>query len=137
MPNVNPPRGNVAEFADYVDAHPDFGFQLSTFGFGAKLDSQLLLELARRGGGGYAFIPDAKIVGTCFVNAVAAAASTWAQRATLHLCPKNGARFAGPCVGALPCSETPWGRVVELGPLTLGATREVASRRARRRGRRG
>merc|ERR1712013_121360 len=77
------------------------------------------------GRGTYAFIPDANIVGTCFVNCVANAVSTLAQTAELHLIPKNGAEFAGAVCGGLPTSETTWGRVVRVGPLQFGQLRQV------------
>jgi Mg-chelatase subunit ChlD len=45
------------KLGDYRDQYPDFGFQLSTFGFGYKVISQLLLDLACAGSGTYSFIP--------------------------------------------------------------------------------
>jgi uncharacterized protein YegL len=44
---------------------------LSTFGFGYSLDSALLDQLARIGGGQYSFIPDIGLVGTVFVHSCA------------------------------------------------------------------
>ena len=41
---------------------------ISMFGFGYALKSQLLLDVAKQGGGTFAFIPDAKIVGTCMLG---------------------------------------------------------------------
>jgi len=81
-------------------------------------------SLARRR---YAFIPDAKIVGTVFVNCVANAVATHTQNATLHLVPRGGATFAGDVVGraAGAVTDASWGRVVELGTLTLGGSRDV------------
>lgn len=86
QPNVIPPRGHLAELRDYADKYDEFDFQISTFGFGYNLDSDLLLGLSQQGGGTFAFIPDAVIVGTVFVNAVANALSTYTQHATLQLC---------------------------------------------------
>ena len=60
------------------------------------------------------FIPDALIVGTVFVNAVANALTTRASVATLHLTPKNGAEFRGEVLGGYPVTETSWGRVVRV-----------------------
>jgi len=126
QPNVLPPRGHIAELHDYKDKYPDFSFQVNTFGFGYNLDSELLLDLAVEGAGTYAFIPDAVIVGTTFVNAVANVLSSFSQSATLSLCPKNGAKFAGPVLGfrdfssssgssaARLVSEESWGRWIML-----------------------
>jgi Mg-chelatase subunit ChlD len=125
QPNVNPPRGHLAELRDYKDKHPDFSFQINTFGFGYNLDSSLLLDLALEGNGTYAFIPDAVIVGTVFVNSVANVLSTLTQNAKLHLCPKRTAQFAGPVLGDHGVLDESWGRVVSLGPLQYGQSREV------------
>ena len=151
QPNISPPRGCVAEMRDFLDTHPDFSFQLNTFGFGYSLDSNLLLELAREGNGTYAFIPDAVIVGTTFVNSIANVLSTFAQNATLSLSVANGAAFgpmswvnpsgkaqahsqevaAGSSTklllpGGLNVSEESWGLSVALGPLQVGQPRSIA-----------
>lgn len=125
QPNVNPPRGHIAELKDYKDKHPDFSFQINTFGFGYSLNSELLLDLAVEGSGTYAFIPDAVIVGTVFVNSVANVLSTLTQNAKLHLCPKSKAEFAGSVLGDHAVLDESWGRVVSLGPLQHGQSREV------------
>merc|ERR1719162_1092569 len=109
LPNISPPRGHVAELKDYKERFPDFGFQISTFGFGYSLDSELLLGLAIEGNGTYAFIPDAVIVGTVFVNSVANALSTMTQDATLHLTAKGGGAIAGPVCGGLAETTAAWG----------------------------
>jgi len=125
QPNVAPPRGHTQELRDYLDAHPDLSAGVNTFGFGYSLDSELLLDLATIGGGSYSFIPDALIVGTVFVNSVANALTTRASTATLHLTPKNGAEFRGEVLGEYPVTETSWGRVVKVGPLQYGQSRDV------------
>merc|ERR1719330_1006439 len=98
QPNNVPPRGHLPELRDYKDSHPGFNFQLNTFGFGYNLDSELLLDLATEGQGTYAFIPDAIIVGTTFVNSVANVLSTMSLSSPLSLTPR-GAEFAGPSLG--------------------------------------
>ncbi|KAL1872640.1 hypothetical protein VTK73DRAFT_1401 [Phialemonium thermophilum] len=57
---------------------------IHTFGFGYSLRSGLLKSIAEIGGGNYSFIPDAGMIGTVFVHAVANLQSTFA-RATLRL----------------------------------------------------
>lgn len=126
QPNVVPPKGHIAEVRDYKDEFADFSFQLNTFGFGYNLDSMLLSELAVEGGGTSAFIPDAVIVGTTFVNCVANVLSTFTQEATLSLTAVGGATFDGDVLGAHAVSEQSWGRAVSLGPLQLGQTRAVS-----------
>merc|ERR1712187_811303 len=129
QPNRHPPKGHIPERRDYKEGHPDFSFQLNTFGFGYNLDSQLLLDLAKEGQGTFAFIPDAIIVGTCFVNCVSNLLSTQTQNATLHLSPQGGAEFDKD-IGVIGVPEdmvtdAAWGRVVSLGPLTFGQSRDV------------
>ena len=126
MPNVVPPRGHLPELRDYCDQFPDFSFQLNTFGFGYSLDSALLTDLCSEGGGTFAFIPDAVIVGTTFVNACANVLSTFTQNATLSLTVAKGAAFDGDVLGDFPVSEESWGRAISLGPLQLGCVRTVS-----------
>jgi len=122
-----PAKGEVGEMKAYKEAHPDFNFQLNTFGFGYSLDSRLLLDMAKEGTGTFAFIPDAVIVGTAFVNSVCNSLSTQTQNATLHLIAKGGAQFTEPPIGisADMVMDASWGRVVNLGPLQFGQCREV------------
>jgi adenylate kinase len=127
QPNRNPPKGHIQELKDYKETNTGFSFQLNTFGFGYNLDSKLLLDLAVEGQGTFSFIPDAVIVGTCFVNSVSNLLSTQTQNAMLHLTPKGGAEFSGRVLGVGNdlVAETSWGRVVHLGPLTFGQSRDT------------
>lgn len=125
LPNVVPPRGHIPEIQDYKDNYPDFSFAINTFGFGYGLDSELLVDIAQEGQGTYAFIPDAPILGTTFVNCVANSLSTMAQTSTLSLSPSGGASFTGAARGKLPTDEETWGLSVSLGPILYGQEREV------------
>ncbi|KAL2127180.1 hypothetical protein VTI74DRAFT_11200 [Chaetomium olivicolor] len=58
---------------------------IHTFGFGYRLRSGLLKSIAEVGGGNYSFIPDAGMIGTVFVHAVANLQSTFASNAKLRL----------------------------------------------------
>ncbi|KAG5937103.1 hypothetical protein E4U59_004611, partial [Claviceps monticola] len=58
---------------------------LDTFGFGYGVRSGLLKSLAEFGHGNYAFIPDAGMIGTVFVHAVANLQATFATEASLSL----------------------------------------------------
>merc|ERR1719473_100298 len=124
-PNISPPAGHLMALRNYRDEHPDFAFQLNSFGFGYNLDSALLLELAEEGGGTFAFIPDAVIVGTTFVNCAANILSTLTQDATLYLSPMNGAQLGGACEGECRVAPASWGQAVSLGPLRFGQSRDV------------
>jgi len=126
QPNMQPPEGHIPALQKYQECHTDLRFQLNTFGFGYNLDSKLLEDLAGEGRGTFAFIPDAVLVGTCFVNSMANAMSTWVQDAKVHLMLQNGAEFQGPVIGEYTVNEASWGRIVSVGPLTLGQTRDLA-----------
>ncbi|KAK0743020.1 ribosomal protein L13e-domain-containing protein [Schizothecium vesticola] len=58
---------------------------IHTFGFGYQLRSGLLKSIAEVGGGNYSFIPDAGMIGTVFIHAVANLQSTFANNTTLTL----------------------------------------------------
>ncbi|KAL7919342.1 hint domain-containing protein [Trichoderma austrokoningii] len=58
---------------------------IHTFGFGYSLRSGLLKSIAEFSGGNYAFIPDAGMIGTVFVHAVANLQATFATKASLEL----------------------------------------------------
>ena len=74
VPNIAPARGTLGALEDYLTAHPAARRAvLSSFGFGYQLESQMLVELAKAGGGGFGFIPDSGFVGTTFIHAVAGA----------------------------------------------------------------
>ena len=68
FPNINPPRGIVPTLAILPTKNQ---WSLHTFGFGYKLDSKLLTEIAHWGQGLFGFIPDCSMVGTVFINFIA------------------------------------------------------------------
>ncbi|MDC0367060.1 nucleoside monophosphate kinase [bacterium] len=101
-----PPNGIVNEFRGYLDKHPDFSFQLHTFGFGYNLDSALLRDIAVVGNGTFAFIPNSTVVGSPFINAVANVLATYARPATVRIQLGAGMRFGhGGGGGAVPAVE--------------------------------
>jgi hypothetical protein len=123
MPNITPPRGHNAMLLSFLEAHPVArSFSISTFGFGYSLDSQLLLELAQIGGGGYGFIPDSGMVGTVFIHAVANAYSTYAPRAHLDIEVPSGTEIE--VKGGLPVIKTSWGIQIDAGDIQFGQSRE-------------
>jgi len=82
-----------------VKMYPKFKCQVNTFGFGYSLDSKLLLNLSKIGGGIYSFIPDAKILGTNFVNCIANATTTLCLDAKLKLIVQGGSKFENNILG--------------------------------------
>jgi hypothetical protein len=88
MPNVSPPGGHIPALRTYLDTRSPsstLSFTINTFGFGYSIDTPLLLDIARVGGGGYNFIPEVGMVGTVFVNAVASAYAAYAQHVKLDV----------------------------------------------------
>lgn len=82
MPNhMEPPQGYVPK----IRSMGQLPATIHTFGFGFDIRSGLLKSIAEVGGGNYAFIPDAGMIGTVFVHAVANLQSTFAKNTTLRL----------------------------------------------------
>jgi hypothetical protein len=102
LPNISPPRGEVAMLQRYLGGSAGGATSLShvgisTFGFGYNLDSPLLAALAAEGEGAYSFIPDSTLVGTVFVHALANALAASSVRPRLRITPGvgvEGVRFA-------------------------------------------
>lgn len=123
MPNVEPPRGHIPMLKQYLEANPQTRFNVSTFGFGYSLDSKLLSDLANVGGGSYGFIPDAGMVGTVFVHALANLLATYSTRATLSVEVPEGMKLKS-VRGSYPVKEASWGAQIEIGDIQYGQTRD-------------
>ncbi|KAG5966055.1 hypothetical protein E4U57_003156 [Claviceps arundinis] len=82
MPNHGCPQQG---FIPKLKAMQPLPATLDTFGFGYGVRSGLLKSLAEFGHGNYAFIPDAGMIGTVFVHAVANLQATFATEAFLSL----------------------------------------------------
>ena len=100
----------------YISKHPDFNFQINTFGFGYKLDSVLLCNLAKEGHGSFTFIPNACVVGTVFVHSLSNAVATLAQKCKIQLEPlRDDVRLESP-------------NTIDMSPLQFGQTRSAMVR---------
>eukprot|EP00834_Sanchytrium_tribonematis_P006922 NODE_561_length_6036_cov_1.205491.p2 type:complete len:601 gc:universal NODE_561_length_6036_cov_1.205491:1959-157(-) len=84
LPNINPPRGELHALQQYLNTHT-IHTSINTFGFGYQLDSKLLMDLAFLGNGIFAFIPDASLVGSVFINACANAFTIHQQGCQLNV----------------------------------------------------
>ncbi len=124
QPTESPPDGEVTELRRYFDKHGRFA-SISTFGFGYALKSDLLVDLARAGHGSFAFLPDAKVVGTCFVNAIANAVTQFAQSAKLYLVPKEGTTLLHVGGGMVEVEKAENYTVIKLGNLQYGQQRDA------------
>jgi len=114
QPTDSPLGGEDSALKEYFDTNPKFKCQINTYGFGYSLNSKLLLNLAVLGDGVFGFIPDAKIVGTCFVSAVANFCSTLSQNCNVHLKCCNGSSFADG-----------FDNPIKLNPIQLGQHRDL------------
>jgi hypothetical protein len=107
---------------------------IHTFGFGYSLRSGLLKSIAEIGGGNYAFIPDAGMIGTVFVHAVANLQSTFATRAVLKLSytkPLKLYETTGPSVEQIApefaddSEDSQAELTINLGNLQFGQSRDI------------
>jgi len=64
-PNMNPPQGIIETL---LNSYKNNNFNISTFGFGYTIDSELLYGICCYYNGFYGFIPDCSMLGTVFVN---------------------------------------------------------------------
>lgn len=123
-PTDEPPRGTVGAFDAYMDKHGLPGI-VNTFGFGYGLDSTILTAIAHRGRGTYAFIPDAGMVGTIFVSAVANLLTTFGTRMVVSV----DAAYRLPLPDNSHPDDPEWwlGRFYceQLGALQYGQSRSI------------
>ena len=140
VPNVDPPRGIIPTFNRYKDSCGGrLPSVINTFGFGYSLESPLLSALSCGGDGAYAFIPDAGMVGTAFINALANLLCSRGSNAVLQLEPADGPAGQGVQLLGLAGTVQPamngaslhsWGLQVDLGTLHSGQTKDVLVRLA-------
>lgn len=124
--NRCPPQGYVPKLRKMLPLPA----AISTFGFGYNLSSGLLKSIAEIGGGSYAFIPDAGMIGTVFVHAVANLQSTFATNATLELefrHPMEIEETTGHTVDQQRTEEggLPGPMRIHLGNLQYGQSRDI------------
>ena len=129
QPNICPPRGHLPMLKRYKDQNLRLSATISTFGFGYRLDSELLRDIAAEGDGMYAFIPDSGFVGTAFVNAASNLLVTMGKNAELMLEPAPGVTLVPASVpGGVATQETSWGAQLSIGSLQYGQHRSFTAR---------
>jgi Mg-chelatase subunit ChlD len=79
------PQGGIVETFKKRAAAAGTKFTLSCFGFGTRLDTNLLQELCVAGAGTFGYIPDCSMSGTIFINYAAAALNTVATNVALKI----------------------------------------------------
>ena len=128
MPNhMCPPQGYVTKLkpmlASMAASRPQVP-SIHTFGFGYDMRSDLMQSIAEVGNGNYAFIPDAGMIGTIFVHAMANLCSTFCTDAELEIQTSNSVMLQCPTVFNIerPDLNT---LILSLGSLQYGQSRDV------------
>jgi hypothetical protein len=86
IPNIEPEGGHLNAMQRFKDENGGhYPGPIHMFGFGYKLQSGLLHDMAIEGSGTYNFIPDSGFVGTIFVNSLANQLSSYGTLANLSL----------------------------------------------------
>ncbi|KAI0116098.1 hint-domain-containing protein [Hypoxylon sp. NC0597] len=127
LPNyMCPAQGYIPKIRGTWEALPA---TLHTFGFGYEIRSGLLKSIAEIGSGNYAFIPDAGMIGTVFVHAVAHLQTTYATKCTLQLVTPKGIHLqttAGKTIVQREQDAADYRTLtIPLGNLQYGQSRDI------------
>lgn len=106
--NVNPPSGILPQFKKYLETLTLKSYNINTFGFSEDIDSKLLNDISQNGNGAYGFIPDASMVGTCFINYASSVLTTYISNIQIKLDYDNNTSYT-----------------VNSGPILLEQDREL------------
>lgn len=130
VPNhLNPAQGfcrKLAPMLKELESNKGQAPIVSTFGFGYYLRSSLLRSIAEVGRGSYSFIPDAGMIGTVFVHAVANLFSTYATNVELTLdCSSWAATIEAPSYLAFNTNTQLNTTTIHLGNVQYGQSRDI------------
>lgn len=128
LPNhMSPAQGYIPKMRSLLPS----AAPIHTFGFGYSLRSGLLKSISEFTGGNYSFIPDAGMIGTVFVHAVANMQTTYASDSVVHFTIPDGVTLKetlGDCVKKPHKTLFPHkNRVfsVNVGALQYGQSRDI------------
>ncbi|KIX01362.1 uncharacterized protein Z518_09087 [Rhinocladiella mackenziei CBS 650.93] len=128
MPNhMCPQQGYVAKLRPMLveAAHPRASLPtIHTFGFGYHIRSELMQSIAEVGNGNYSFIPDAGMIGTVFVHAVANLYTTMGTSAILELSDSKGTTM-NLSAGMMCANESGKRLSLNLGNILFGQSRDI------------
>jgi Mg-chelatase subunit ChlD len=122
-PNIHPPRGEV-ETLKYHKSKYGLTTSIHTFGFGYKLNSTMLDQLAVEGNGSYAFIPDSSFTGTIFVHALSNTLTTLATNVTVSI--QTDKPNVGKFLGTYPQEQNE--NLIHMGSLKYGQRKDAVFR---------
>jgi len=100
-----PLRGNIYELDGFIRANSDWcnTITMNTVGFGNKLDSKELFEMAERLNGTFSHIPESSTAGTIMINRLATDITTYGNNIRVIATMKDGSvsstNFGSICVG--------------------------------------
>jgi len=114
IPNVNPPMGYEREFRRYEEKCGR-RCTVNMYGFGYSMQSDLLQNLAHWGDGIFGFIPDAGMIGTIFVNALANLRTTTFRDLVMGVTPERDVTVTVP--GGYPVTSSGSSTLIKLGQL--------------------
>jgi hypothetical protein len=96
-PHLMPPRGIVPMLQRELEKMTEAGTcvpVINTFGFGYRLDTKVLVDIASKGNGAFSFIPDSGFVGTVLIHSLASTATTLGKFARLTMEASGGAKLS-------------------------------------------
>eukprot|EP01125_Pyxidicula_operculata_P009701 TRINITY_DN3181_c0_g1_i1.p1 TRINITY_DN3181_c0_g1~~TRINITY_DN3181_c0_g1_i1.p1 ORF type:complete len:683 (-),score=186.37 TRINITY_DN3181_c0_g1_i1:67-1959(-) len=126
-PNVIPPEGHIPALKNYIEKKNGLSCFINTFGFGYRLECQLLVDIAKEGNGSFNFIPDSSLTGTIFVNAMSNMLTTHATKLSLSIEPENGTVIEA-VLGDHQVKEASWGRQITIGSVNASQSKDVVLR---------
>merc|ERR1712228_87032 len=124
LPNVIPPKGHIAMLDRYMQQHKDLNACINTYGFGYSLDTKLLNQLAIKGNGTYAFIPDSSFVGTIFCSSISNICSNVAKNVSVVI-GVNMKKYDPLVIGGYDYDQSNDRIVINLGNLMYGQNKDI------------
>ncbi|CAF3223542.1 unnamed protein product [Rotaria sp. Silwood2] len=122
-PTEIPPNGHLISL-EKLKKNLNFLCSVNIFGFGYKLDSKLLEDIAVLGNSGsYAFIPDGSFVGTIFVNAISTLLTTTATNVQLLIHDQDAQNTD--YMRWYSTYKTEEGTYINLGSITYGQSKDL------------
>ncbi|EEH07972.1 U-box domain-containing protein [Histoplasma capsulatum G186AR] len=134
MPNhMCPKQGYVTKLRPILQLLGHRMPMIHTFGFGYNIRSGLLQAIAEVGGGTFAFIPDAGMIGTVFVHAIANLYTTFATQAKVTFQTSGSVTLAQELgsktgLGLHEESTKDSNLTVAIGTLQYGQSRDLVIR---------
>ncbi|CAF2783679.1 unnamed protein product [Rotaria sp. Silwood2] len=122
-PTEIPPNGHLISL-EKLKKNLNFLCAVNTCGFGYKLDSKLLEDIAVLGNSGsYAFIPDGSFVGTIFVNAISTLLTTTATNVQLLIHDQDAQNTD--YMRWYSTHKPEEGTYINLGSITYGQSKDL------------